>query len=231
MNRFMAFITRWLIAASLYTLAVTVSAPAYAAGSREILWDIVSNCIDPGAADYCTRCSWPRAGTKCAEELVCKQTTEVWSETDQFVAIRDRKMCGCPADFVHGLVIPRSRVTGVEDPRRPDGIWGFAWETALQRLGPGPETALAVNPTGNRAQDQLHVHIARLQKDARERFAKSRVVRVANLDDIWREAGRAAAAAGLADYGVLVTTHPEGGFLIVVGKESMEKTYLVERCK
>ena len=47
--------------------------------------------------------------------------------------VRDRKMCGCPADFVHGLTIPLRRVTGVEDPRLPDDIWAFAWKAGLGR--------------------------------------------------------------------------------------------------
>jgi CDP-diacylglycerol pyrophosphatase len=212
-------------------LAVSVATSADAAGSRDVLWEIMTSCLDPGVADYCGICRSPRVETACAAGLSCKETTEVWAETDAFVVLRDRKMCGCPDDFVHGLAIPRARVTGVEDPLRPDGIWAFAWSTALKKIGDESAAALAVNPKGTRAQDQLHVHILRLKKDARQRFGKARVTRVQQLEQVWCAAGREAAAARLDDYGILVAKHPEGGFVVVVDSVSPEKSYAVERCQ
>jgi len=222
---------RSLLLAGLVLFAISVSAAANAAGSRDMLWNIIGNCLDPGIADYCANCPSPRIGTPWAAGKQCRETTEVWAESDDFVALRDRKMCGCPEDFVHGLVLPRARVTGVEDPRRPDGIWSFAWAVARGRIGEESATALAVNPAEKRAQDQLHVHIVRLQKDARLRFKATHVARVRKLDEVWSVAGRIAAQAGLADYGVLVASHPEGGFTVLVDKESPEKSYAIERCR
>ena len=221
---------RSLVFAVLIILA-SVAAPAHAAGSRDVLWEIVSNCLNPGVADYCANCRSPLPGTSCAAEIACKNTTELWAETEAYVALRDRKMCGCPDDFVHGLVVPRARVTGVEDPLRPDGIWGFAWATALKRIGDETAAALAVNPQGTRAQDQLHVHILRLRPDARPRFARARTARVQKLDEVWRAAGRIAAAAGLADYGILVASDPPSGFIVLVDSISPEKSYGLERCR
>lgn len=223
--------TRSLVFAVLMMLAVSVAASADAAGSRDVLWEVVSNCLNPGVADYCANCRSPLVGTSCAAELACKGTTEVWAETDAYVAFRDRKMCGCPQDFLHGLVVPRARVTGLEDPLRPDGIWGFAWATALKKIGDESVAALAVNPPGKRAQDQLHVHILRLRPDARQRFAKTRMARVQKLDEVWRSAGKMAGVAGLADYGILVTSDPAGGFIVVVDSVSPEKSYGLERCR
>jgi CDP-diacylglycerol pyrophosphatase len=140
-------------------------------------------------------------------------------------------MCGCPEDFVHGLVVPRTRVTGVEDPRRPDGIWDFAWAAALKKICNPQTAALAVNPVAKRAQDQLHVHIVRLEPDARQRLLKAHATRVDKLGEVWSAAGKVAAAAGLADYGVLVAAHPEGGFIVAVDSVSPEKSYGVERCQ
>jgi CDP-diacylglycerol pyrophosphatase len=221
---------RSLLLAVLILISLSGTGSAYAAGSRDVLWSIISSCLDPGGADYCTTCRAPRAETTCAAGKSCRETTEVWAENAEFVALRDRKMCDCPEDFVHGLVLPRARVTGVEDPHRPDGIWSFAWAVACSRLGDDSDTALAVNPRGMRDQDQLHVHIVRLQPDARKRFVTARTSRVQKLDEVWGAASRVAAAAGLADYGVLVTRNPEGGFTVLVDKGSIEKNYSIARC-
>lgn len=222
---------RSVILAGVVALSLAFSVPAQAAASRDILWDIVSKCLDPAAADYCTSCRSPRVETACAAELLCKQTTEVWGENSAYVVIRDRKSCGCPAEFVHALAIPRSRVAGVEDPNRPEGIWEYAWGIGMKKIPDQMNAALAVNPAGKRAQDQLHVHILRLRDDARERFLKNQAARIERLDEVWKKASALAAAAGLADYGVLVTRHPESGFLVVVTKESPEKSYTIERCR
>ncbi|HEY5514336.1 MAG TPA: CDP-diacylglycerol diphosphatase [Geomonas sp.] len=223
--------TRSLLLAVLILVSLVVPAQAHAAGSRDVLWNILNTCLDPAGADYCANCRSPLVGTPCAAGKKCQETTEVWGETADYVAVRDRKMCGCPEDFVHGLALPRARVTGVEDPRRPDGIWSFAWAVARGRIHDESAMALAVNPQGMRAQDQLHVHIVRLRKDARERFTTDRVTRVQKLDEVWGAASRTAAAAGLADYGVLVASHPEGGFLVLVDWVSPEKVYSFERCR
>jgi CDP-diacylglycerol pyrophosphatase len=217
--------------AVLFLFGISSARPADAAGSPDVLWGILGNCLNPGIADYCIACRAPRTETSCATGKKCQETTEVWAENDAFVALRDRKMCDCPADFVHGLVLPLARVTGVEDPRRPNGIWGFAWAVACERLGDDAATALAVNPKGMRDQDQLHVHIIRLQKDARLRFKAAQTTGVAKLDQVWDAASRTAGVAGLADYGVLVARNPEGGFLVVVDKVSMEKSYGIARCR
>ena len=222
---------RFLLAGLLVALSLSAAAAADAAGRRDQLWGIVSNCLDRRAADYCAVCTAPLADAGCAAQLSCGETTEVWAETRDFVALRDRKMCDCPQGFVHGLAIPRSRVSGVEDPRRPDGIWGFAWKLAAQKIGNESLAALAVNPAAFRSQDQLHVHIVRLQKDARSRFAAARNARVQRPEEVWGAAGRMAAAAGLADYGVLVARHPEGGFIVLVDPTSPEKDYTEERCR
>jgi CDP-diacylglycerol pyrophosphatase len=213
------------------TIALSTSASAAAApAKRDILWDIVSNCLDTSATDYCNKCRWPRPETSCAATLVCKQTTQVWAETEEYVVLRDRKMCGCPDGFVHGLAIPRSRVTGVEDQRHPEGIWPFAWDIALHRIQDPREAALAVNPAGLRAQDQLHVHIVRLKKGARQNFCSNYMTRVPSLDHVWAVASKLAASTWLYDYGILVTSHPEGGFIVLVDRKSPEKEYVQEGC-
>ena len=221
---------RALVAGVLILAGAMVTAPADAGGSRDALWEIVTNCLDPAVADYCERCRWPRIEIPCAHDEKCKNTTKVWAETQDFVVIRDHKMCGCPEGFVHGLAIPRARVTGIEDPNRPDGIWRYAWEIAQRTINDPSVIALVVNPTRLRSQDQLHVHILRLTKDARQRFAGLPVSRLQDLDEVWRAAGQSAAEMNLDDYGVLVAAHPDGGFLVRVEKGSPEWLYTDETC-
>jgi CDP-diacylglycerol pyrophosphatase len=214
------------------TLAgVCAAVPARAAGSRDVLWNILNSCVNPDTPDYSSTCGAPRVDTPAATGKSCRETTEVWAETKEYVALRDRKMCDCPDDFVHGIVLPRSRVTGVEDPRRPDGIWSFAWAVACSKIGTDSTIALAVNPAGKRDQDQLHVHIVRLQKDARQRFRTEQVRQVTSLDEVWRTASGVASAAGIADYGILVARNPGGGFTVLVDKGSIEKSYGTARCR
>jgi len=216
---------------SVWLLLLVLLPGSALAGNREVLWTILNTCLDPSVTDYCSSCRAPLDFTPCAAAKSCRDTTQVWVETKEFVALRDRKMCDCPEEFVHALVLPRAKVTGVEDPKRPDGIWKFAWAVAQSRIPEDAERALAVNPAGRRDQDQLHVHVVRLQKDARQRFAKAPGCRVRDLDEVWGTACRLAQAAGFADYGVLVASDTKGGYLVVVDQASTEKTYTVPRCR
>jgi len=141
-------------------------------------------------------------------------------------------MCGCPLGFVHGLALPRARVTGIEDPRRPAGIWTFAWETARRRIPDEREIALAVNPPSQRTQDQLHVHLVRLAPGARGRIDGRMATRSATLDDVWTVAARVAATATLDEYGVLVTRDDASReFLITVTTGSPEATFTLGTCR
>lgn len=211
--------------------AAFLSESAVAAESRDALLTIVSICLDIHAPDYCERCPAPRSESPCAQNQDCKATTEVWEETAAYVVIRDRKMCGCAPGFVHGLVIPRARIGGIEDPRRPDDIWGIAWAMARKLIADENAISLVVNPPGSRSQDQLHIHIVRLRSDARGRFDGARSGRVQNLDEVWSAAAKKANAAKLQDYGVLVASHRDGGFLVLVDERSPEKLYTLWECK
>jgi CDP-diacylglycerol pyrophosphatase len=196
-----------------------------------VLWRIVSECVEAERPDYCARCPWPVAG-RCGGERGCRQTTDVWAATRDFVAVRDIKMCGCPAGFVHGLALPRHRVTGIDDPGRPAGIWAFAWEAARSRIPEEPDIALAVNPARLRTQDQLHVHLVRLAPGARARMAGHAPARTPALDAVWSVAAASAAAAGLADYGLLVARDDGGpGFLVVVVADSPENGFTAAACR
>ena len=215
----------------LTVLAIVLFTPLVgSAADRNILQTIVEGCLDTSAANYCGRCRAPQWG-QCPTGQGCRDTTEVWALTPDYVAIRDIKMCeNCPTEFVHGLAMPRARVTGVEDPRRPEGIWRFAWDVAVTRIEK-MKIALVVNPPGvQRSQDQLHVHLVRLKDDMRPRLAQREPVTVERLEEVWTTAARRAAAKRLPSYGVVVVRSEGAGFLVLVEGASVEYEWTEARC-
>jgi len=198
-------------------------------GNRDILWNMVANCLDSSVADYEKLCHWPIDNSAAA----CRNTTGLWNENAEFVVLRDRKMCDCLDDktFVHALAVPRTKVTGTEDPNRPVGIWQFAWDNAVKRIVNESEIALVVNPPGNkRSQDQLHVHIVRLNDAGRRLIDVPNVSRVTSLDDIWKKADELAKDKDFDYYGVLVARNPAGGFIVVVNDHSLEYDFTLAKC-
>ena len=212
------------------TIAWLCHGSALAIERSDILLDIVNHCVDPAQANYCTQCRAPRNDAACGAPLECKKSTEVWALNASYTAIRDIKMCGCPASFVHGLALPINTVRGVEDPKRPDGIWQFAWDVAASRIET-ESLALVVNPQFHRSQNQLHVHLLRLSKDARQQLAKHAPSYVSHLDQVWASAAQSASAKGLTDYGVLVAQRGPKDYLVVVTAESPEDAFTEWRCE
>ena len=208
--RLMTICRLWLACIFLFPLG-----GLYAMPNSDILLDIVRHCVDPKLENYCTRCRAPIAEVACTPETSCRKTTEVWSINTEYVAIRDIKMCGCPASFVHGLVMPLQVITGVEDPLRPEGIWQYAWDEAALRME-AEAIALVVNPQNFRSQNQLHVHLVRLKPQARAEFKSMATGTSSNLLNVWKIAAELAKQQNLPDYGVLVSTEESGGFKVVV---------------
>ena len=198
--------------------------------SRDILHRIVARCLDSSIADYCSLCPAPLRG-QCVLADDCRRTTEIWAQTEEYVAIRDIKMCGCSADFVHGLAMARTLVAGVEDPKRPAGIWPFAWAVARQRIPEETEIGLAVNPAHLRSQDYLHIHLVRLRQDARKRLTSQNPPRVERLEHVWDAAARHAAGLGLRSYGVIVARASDGNFLVAADGGSPEREFTQYVCR
>ncbi len=218
-------VARWLVffVASFFLVAT------HANDKRDILFNIVNQCLNTQVADYCNRCQSPRQESVCEAKTTCKASIDVWHETPEFVAMRDIKMCGCGPDFVHGLVLPKAKVTGVEDSKRPEAIWSYAWGIAETKIQTN-DKALAVNPQFRRSQDQLHIHIVKLKADASGRLNELPLIHVKDLNSVWAAAQRSAAERQFSDYGVLVIAAPQGGFHIAVTQESPEHAFTQVRC-
>ncbi len=211
----LAFFGQWLVV------------PVQAEGRRDFLLGLVTQCLEPKSDNYCSSCKVPRSDSECSGHDVCTKSLEIWRQSDEYTAFRDIKMCSCPSTFVHGLVLPRKPITGVEDPNRPDGIWRFAWEVGSQKIE-ASQMALVVNPRFHRDQDQLHVHMVRLKADVRGELSGTSIT---DLATVWPTAQHMADDKGLKDYGVLVTQNQNGSYLVVIDEESPEHKFTQAKCQ
>ncbi len=202
---------------------------AHAAAPSDTLLHILQQCVDTSIQNYCSQCRLPQKSAGCIQAPTCKATIELWAEDRDFVAIRDIKMCGCPDDFVHGLVLPKATITGVEDPNRPDSIWSFSWRIAMSRMS-GEDTAMVVNPRLRRSQNQLHVHLVRLKPETRSLMASDLVGETSELSNVWDIAQRAADARQMNDFGVLVFQNSANNFGVVISSDSPEGLYTRAVC-
>ena len=202
-----------------FAAAGLLAATSAGAQDRDVLWRIVNHCVG-------------RDGKALpAPDANCPHLQEVWQSDPDYVAISDIKLTGWRPEFVHGLVTPRrDRVEDVEDPRRPDAIWDFAWRAAKTRIAEESEIALAVNPPTRRSQNQLHVHIVRLKEDGRQRLEQN-VNRQTVRDpaEIWSVAAK---LANSREFGVIVVGLAGGEFLVAVtdSSDSPEARYTQGRC-
>lgn len=207
-----------------------MSIAAQAVAPSDTLLHIVQQCVDTSSQSYCTQCRLPQKSAGCLEAPACRATVEIWAEDEQFVAMRDIKMCGCPDDFVHGLVLPKATITGVEDPSRPDSIWSFSWRVAISRMA-AEDIALVVNPRLRRSQNQLHVHLVRLKPETRSLMASNLVGQTSELSSVWGIAQRAADERQMNDFGVLVFQIAKNNFGVVISNDSPEGLYTRAVCK
>ena len=69
------------------------------------------------------------------------------------------------------LLIPTNRISGIECPKvwQPNALnlWQYA-RNAARRIPSGTDIALAINSAEMRDQDQLHIHVSRLRRDAKD---------------------------------------------------------------
>jgi len=212
----------------LSVLLALVAVAASAESRRDQLRRLLERCLGPERAMDCPALVADRDAT---DETSCRETTQIWEKSAEFVVIRDLKECGCPSSFQHGLAMPFTYVSGVEANDLPEGIWQFAWNAARTRFADPATVALAVNSRLQRSQDLLHVHIVELTDDARSRFPPGYSVNLADLSQVWAAARALAREKDLRDYGVLVTQSASGGFTVLVSEGSPEGLYTRYRCQ
>jgi CDP-diacylglycerol pyrophosphatase len=125
--------------------------------------------------------------------------------------------------------MPRNVVTGVEDLNREEGIWQFAWDVGVERIEPGM-LALVINPQSERTQNQLHVHMLKLDKNARESFVDYSHAYIQSLEGVWSTAKKMADSIELSDYGVLVAKASAKQYIVLVTRHSPESAFTVWNC-
>lgn len=202
---------------------------AHSEVSRDILLGIANKCLDPMVDNYCSSCSIPRTDSVCTNQGQCRLSLDLWSLSDEFASFRDAKMCDCNADFIHGLTIPRNTVTGVEDPRRPDTIWDYAWRVGLERI-PEHELALVVNPKNKRSQDQLHVHMLRYFPERQAEMNQYLAGEINDLKLVWKIGQEYAERKAWYDYGVLVLKSTSTTYSVFVTPFNSEHAFTKYRC-
>ncbi len=213
--------------------------------NADSLWDLVSTCVNrEGVATAAPLCTCKAFALSCCGDRSTPNDAVVWAETPEFVAIRNLKMCGCDAGFVAGLALPRTRVSGLEDPHRPEGIWPFAWEVAHKRIRDELDIALMINPIPARSQNQLHVHLLRLKPGVRAKLEAALqangtlaeppgtiVFQLANVNAVFADAIAHVGAARLGDHGILVARAREGGFLAAITHWRSPDVLTVSHCR
>jgi len=167
----------------------------------------------------------------------------VWALNDHFVVVREPRECLCPEDFVAGLVMPRSRVTGIEDPNRPEGIWQFAWDTALTQIAEKQGIGLAINPIKARSQNQMHVHIQKIthttrgwfDSSGRRREAESKYglkfIDLQDLAGVFAAVEAVVGASHMGSSGVLVVRSKSGGYQALITHNSSPEKFVHKTCK
>lgn len=97
----------------------------------------------------------------CASDLHSNSGCRAYDASDHYIIIKDNN----PQKPAAYLIIPSSRVTGIDDPQifSPPVLdfWDYGWQQAHIFLRkPAAEIALAINSAPGRTQNQLHIHIA-----------------------------------------------------------------------
>jgi CDP-diacylglycerol pyrophosphatase len=147
-----------LVAACLASVAVP--APAWAAAAQPAC--VVAR--PPNSLWSLAQC--------CAKSLQSNRGCRYYSRTDDFIILKDNS----PAKPDAYLIIPTTKVTGIEDPHifAPPvaNFWVYGWRQAqIYIKKPAIATGLAINSEFGRTQDQLHIHISCVRRDVVQTLA------------------------------------------------------------
>jgi len=214
--------------------------PATAPGGKtDALWNLISLCINQSESKYCLCSTMIKT---CCNDPDTPDEDVVWSLDKDFLVIRDIRQCGCPKGFVTAITMPRMKVTGIEDPKRPEGIWLFAWDTASRVIPDHGEIGLTINPQGRRSQNQMHVHIQRIKPETRKWFDDPAMRRQASekyklifidLDDlggVFKAVGEKVGISRMKDTGVLIVKSTNTGFQAMITFDKSPEAFVEKFC-
>ena len=202
--------------------------------ARDALWHIVDDCINERELT----CTCPALLKSCCGDPDEPARQAIWALSKDYVVIRDMLACGCEA-LVWGLAMPRARVTGIEDPRRPEGIWPFAWKVARTKIDDPGIIALVLNPETRRSQDQMHVHILRLNERAKAFLAgdsreteRVQIVPLPRLEEAFAVAKKTVGEEALPRTGLLVARARSGpGWTVLLFDDASPKAFATTTCE
>jgi CDP-diacylglycerol pyrophosphatase len=110
----------------------------------------------------------------CASDLHGNPSCRSYDRNGDFIILKDNS----PSKPAAYLIIPATRITGIEDPRifvpPVADLWAHGWQAAelfVQR--PAVDTGLAINSEFGRTQNQLHIHISCLRHDVVQGLAEN----------------------------------------------------------
>ena len=111
----------------------------------------------------------------CARDLKSDPGCRYYSKADEFIILKDNS----PVKPDSYMIIPTIKITGIEDKQifAPPFVdfWAYGWQQAKTYIErPAAETALAINSTSGRTQNQLHIHISCVRPDVAQVLADQR---------------------------------------------------------
>jgi len=133
-------------------LATVASLPhSVSAANRSALWSVVHDICLPAYQDIGV--AFPCADVSIANGL-----------DRGFAVLRT------PSSATHIIVVPTTRISGIESPallkKNAPNYWEAAWnarrfvEDGARRRLPRDKIGMAINSAASRSQDQLHIHVA-----------------------------------------------------------------------
>jgi CDP-diacylglycerol pyrophosphatase len=108
----------------------------------------------------------------CARDLKSDPGCRYYSKKDKFIILKDNSRVK-PDSY---MIIPTTKITGIEDKKifAPPFVdfWAYGWQQAKTYIDrPAAYTALAINSTTGRTQNQLHIHISCVKPDVAQVLA------------------------------------------------------------
>jgi len=212
---------------------------AVSGGRADALWNLISLCVNAPVSKYC---ECPAMIKTCCGDPDTPDASVVWSLNDDYLVIRDLRQCGCQKGFITAITMPRMKVTGIEDTKRPEGIWRFSWDAAARVIPESSEIGLTINPQGRRSQNQMHIHIQRIKSETRKWFDDPALRKDAigkynlifiDLDDlggVFKAVGEKVGSSRMKDTGILAVKSRNAGYQAMITFDKSPEAFVEKFC-